>query len=425
MNLPLYKIVVNLDDDTEYMSCISLVENPAVSVDFLAFNKQKQDDDIKLLSFDKESVEHKITGVSIRCDYPIYRIDNFGKEYFVVFDKETIENIVLKYSKMGMNNLVSLQHNGQLVDGVYMIEYFIKDSTKGLVPKGFEHIEDGSLFCSYKIENERVWQEVTSGNCKGFSIEINAELEQIKDVEIPIQEEDYLDTLIAELLKDFDCEILFSDSKKKIIEKALKDKEHITIKQVGTSKTINGWIYANVDDIVYVWDNQRFYEIESTNIESVSITKVNTIPNWTKAEQHPYYPQIREKVKSGDNVTDIGSVDNNLIYDSIFNHNVVMLRYDDESGEGCTTYRQVLICEYGITRKGNTAIRAYEYSGSTHTNDISPLPEWRTFLIKRIINIKPTPQGLFQPITQAPPKFNPNPIKDRDDFQVIWKSVFD
>ena len=105
---------------------------------------------------------------------------------------------------------------------------------------------------------------------------------------------------------------------KKIIEKALKDKEHIAIKTEGKSKTINGWIYANVDNTLYVWDNKEFHIIHTKNIDTIKITQTTLLPNWDKAEQSPFFPQVRESIEKSDNITDVGSVDNNLIYDSIF-----------------------------------------------------------------------------------------------------------
>jgi hypothetical protein len=434
MNIPIYDITFNSENPDDLFLCNSLVDMPAVEVDFMAFKQQFIENKEKIFTFEKNELEHKIFGCSIRADFPIYRIDNFGREYFVRFSKETIEQLVLKYSKDNNFNLVSLNHDGQLVEGVTLIEWFIKDTEKNINPKGFEHIENGSLFCTYKVENPDVWEKIQNGEIKGFSIEICCDIEPTNEtIELSKQEpekeeninsfiEDLYNYLIGEGIDNSEIEILFADSKKKLIEKALKDKEHIAIKTEGKSKTINGWIYANVDNTLYVWDNKEFHIIHTKNIDTIKITQTTLLPNWDKAEQHPFFPQVRETIEKSDNITDVGSVDNNLIYDSIFNHKIVMLRYNDEQQKNCLDYRQVLICEYGITRKGNTAIRAYEFSGSTHTPD--EIPGWRTFLIKRLINIKSTPEGLFKPITQAPPKFNPNPIKDRDNFIVIWKSQF-
>lgn len=433
MDIKIYDIVFDNENPDDLFLCNSLVTDAAVECDFMAFKQQSIENKEKQFTFEKNEIEHKIFGVAIRCDFPIYRIDNFGREYFVRFTKETIEQLVLKYSKDNNFNLVSLQHDGNLVEGVNLIEMFIKDTDKGINPKGFEHIENGSLFCTYKVENPDVWEKIVKGEIKGFSIEIIADITPTNEtIELSKQEpeeedinsfiEDLYNYLIGEGI-DSEIEILFADSKKKIIEEALKDKEHIAIKTKGKSKTFSGWIYANVDNTLYVWDNKEFHIINTKNIDTIKITPTSLLPNWESAEQHPFFPKVREAVRNVDNVTDIGNISNNIIYDSIMNHKIVMLRYEDGEGS-CEGYRQCLICEYGITRAGNTAIRAYEYSGDYHHED-TVLPEWRTFLIKRLRAMKLAPEGVFKPITQAPPKFNPDPIKDRDNFTVIWKSVFE
>lgn len=426
MNFPLYKIVIDENDDSELMTCISLVKEAAVETDFLVFNKQKQKDDIKLFTFENNELEHKIKGVAIRADYPIYRCDNFGNEYYVMFDKKTIETLVLKYSKMGMNNLVSLQHDGNLVDGVYMIEYYIKDSKNNIVPKGFEEIEDGSLFCTYLVQNEQVWQEIINHNCNGFSIEVIADMERVEDidVEIPFNEEDYLNSLINELLKDFDVDILFADDKKKIdIDKLIKDNTQVEIRVQNTSKIVRGWIYTEyiVDGSknIAVWDNKDWHMVNESNIENIKVVQTNTIPNWNNALRHPQYDNIHKIVKEAEGVKEKANIPNNFWEDVIMNHKVVMIKYDDESGEGCTTYRQCLVCEYGYTTANNTCLRAYEYSGATHTADTNPLPSWRNFLIKRLIDVKVAP-NVYEPINEPPIGFNPN--ADKDGFVAIIKA---
>ena len=88
--LPIYNIKIDLTDNETGVYTVSLVESPAVEVDFLAFEKETP---IQLkLNDDK----HIITGVSLRADYPIYRESVERGGYYVVFTKETIQQIVGK-----------------------------------------------------------------------------------------------------------------------------------------------------------------------------------------------------------------------------------------------------------------------------------------------------------------------------------------
>lgn len=124
-------------------------------------------------SFAIQSEEQRIaSGPLMLADTPIYRNDG-GKEYYVVFPKETIRQIVLKFFKKGYQSNVNLMHDAnQAVNGVTMFESWISDSNRGIKPmQGFEDAPDGSWFGSFKVENDDVWNKIKSGEFKGFSVE--------------------------------------------------------------------------------------------------------------------------------------------------------------------------------------------------------------------------------------------------------------
>ena len=165
-DLPIYKAVI--DDETSGMYTISLVSEPAVESNFLYFNEQR-----KPLQFKVDNEEKRIvTGVIMRCNHPIYRIGISGFEYYITFDKATIEKMAEKWLKEGLQGNVNLQHNPDAyVDGVLLKEVYFKDVERGINPQGFEDIEDGSLFGTYHILNDAVWESVKNGEFKGFSLE--------------------------------------------------------------------------------------------------------------------------------------------------------------------------------------------------------------------------------------------------------------
>lgn len=438
MKLPIYDITFNSENPDDLMLCNSLVDMPAVEVDFLAFKQQSIEDKGKLFTFEKNDLEHKIFGCAIRCSYPIYRIDNFGREYFVRFSKETIEQIVLRYSKDNNFNLVSLNHDGQLVEGVTLIEWFIKDTEKNINPKGFEHIENGSLFCTYKIQNPDVWEKIQNGEIKGFSIEIccditptNESIELSKQVPEQPEKEDDINSFINDLYEYLisngvdDVEILFTDSKKKIdIEKAIKDNAHLEIKLKDSSKTISGWAYTEfiVDGSknIAVWDNKQWHIINEKSIKSITLKPINVLPNWVNALKDKDFDWVHQQVQKGDNVKEKANISGNFWEDVIMNKKIVMLRYRDTSGESCDKFRQCLVCEYGYTTAGNACVRAYCYSGDSHTLDEQPYPSWRNFLIKRLLDVKIAPDNVFKPIVEPPQGFNP--FADKDGFVATIKA---
>jgi len=161
--LPLYKAKIR--DDVDGIQIISLVDEPAVESDFVAFASDKEP-----VSFKVEDEEKRlIKGVVLRADYPIYRRSG-DYEYNVVFEADTIRQMAEKFLKDGNQNNVDTDHNLHLVDGVHMQEFFIKDTENGVSPKGFEDVADGSLFAVYKVDNDLVWSDIKEGQFNGFSM---------------------------------------------------------------------------------------------------------------------------------------------------------------------------------------------------------------------------------------------------------------
>lgn len=167
----IFKIVINKDDTTG-MDAISLVNQPAVERNFLKFSNEQQ--------FKFDSDKHIISGVVALADIPIYRFNYEIGEYWVVFDKETIQLMVEKYAKNGLLNSVNLQHNdNNFVDGIYLIESYIINKERGICPVEFQDIPDGSWIASFKVENESLWEEIKNGKeLKGFSLQGLFQLEE-------------------------------------------------------------------------------------------------------------------------------------------------------------------------------------------------------------------------------------------------------
>ena len=177
--LPIYRAIVGDDVETGMLT-ISLVDAPAVEVDFLYF-----DEDKKPLSFAVENEEErKVLGVVMTADSPIYRRDSSGYEYYIVYDRQTIEKMAEKYIRQNRANNVDLDHSFELEEGIYLNEFFIKDTAKGINPTGFENVNDGSLFAIFHVVNDTVWNAIKEGTFKGFSLSgyFDSELVQFNKV---------------------------------------------------------------------------------------------------------------------------------------------------------------------------------------------------------------------------------------------------
>lgn len=157
---------------------ISLVDDPAVMSNFLAFDNAR-----KCLMYKVEDEDKRLVrGVVMRADFPIYRYDrNFG-EYYIIYKAEQIRIMAEKYLLESRQNNVNLMHDENAdVEGVQMVQYFIKNTAEGVAPSGFEDIADGSLFAEFHIVNDEVWEAIKEGSYKGFSLEGVFDLQPEKD----------------------------------------------------------------------------------------------------------------------------------------------------------------------------------------------------------------------------------------------------
>lgn len=170
--LPLFEALIT--DEEDGIVCISLVDDPAVESNWLAFAKAQQPLQFAIANED----EHIIFGVVMRADFPIYRVGISGFEYYIQYSKETIAKMTRKMLDDNAFKFIDTEHNNQWVDGVELEELFIKDESKGINPQGFEDIEDGSLFAKYRVSNEEIWAKVKAGEFKGFSLEGYFDIEE-------------------------------------------------------------------------------------------------------------------------------------------------------------------------------------------------------------------------------------------------------
>ena len=161
--IPVFDALIT-DEETGMMK-ISLVDDPAVMSNFQTFDANRR---MQMFSVADEE-KRLVYGVVMRADFPIYRRDGFG-EYYIIYRPETIRKMAEKYLADGRQNAVNIMHETD-VDGVQMVQYFIKDSARGVNPSGFDDIADGSLFAEFHVTNDDVWNSVKSGEFKGFSLE--------------------------------------------------------------------------------------------------------------------------------------------------------------------------------------------------------------------------------------------------------------
>lgn len=162
--LPIYEAKINNEDEGTF--CLSFVEFPATEVNWQAFKEDKKPLNFSITDEDK----HIVRGVFMSANHLIYRVDPSGMEYYITFSEETLRTMAERFLMNGFNKNVDTQHNGELEDGIYLQEIFFKDVEKGIDPVGYSDVEDKSLFCQYRVENEEVWKKIKDGSYNGFSL---------------------------------------------------------------------------------------------------------------------------------------------------------------------------------------------------------------------------------------------------------------
>jgi hypothetical protein len=164
-----------------------------------AQRKLEQIDRQKMQSFSVVNSEERIVvGPAMIPDMPIYRRDETG-EYYVFFDKKTIETIALKFYAKGFQQSANEMHT-KPVEGITFFMSWIADESKGIPKmKQFEDLPDGTWFLGAKVMNDETWSKVKDGTFKGFSVEGMFDMTEVK---MRMKEEEIIQKL-RDLLKDF------------------------------------------------------------------------------------------------------------------------------------------------------------------------------------------------------------------------------
>lgn len=164
--LDVYEMLV--DGENTGIFFVSLVDEPAIERNFVCFSKENESECINLSIQNEE--KRLISGVIISANYPILRI-NGDYKYYILYKPETIQKMAEKMLYDGTFRNVDIMHNQKPVEGVKLVELYIKDSSKGITPNFVEDVPEGSLMGTFHVENDALWDEIKNGDfLKGFSI---------------------------------------------------------------------------------------------------------------------------------------------------------------------------------------------------------------------------------------------------------------
>lgn len=168
-DLPIYDI--KLTDDTQGVGFISLVDEPAIGVDWIKLSSEAQ------LSFKADKEKQLLYGPFLIPNKLIYRHDEKMGEYYVRFSKEEIEKIASKFNEDLNNKNINFQHSDQQVEAFVASNWMIEGEQDKSHNMGFD-LPEGTWFGGVKVKDESFWvDKVKTDEVRGFSVEILADLE--------------------------------------------------------------------------------------------------------------------------------------------------------------------------------------------------------------------------------------------------------
>lgn len=167
MELPIYILDIDENDELSGVPTAGLVESPAHDKAWQTFNK----DHVKQV-FQVHNEELQILGGALMvADLPIIRIDKYGNPYYVVFPAKSIYKIVDKLKRIGKGLTFNINHKENEPLEAYLLYDFIISEKMGIsTPKGFDPLPDGSWFGYVKVPEKKDFDYVKE-NLVGFSVE--------------------------------------------------------------------------------------------------------------------------------------------------------------------------------------------------------------------------------------------------------------
>ena len=165
----LIELFIDEIDQDNGLDIISFVSTPAIEKNFMHF-KEEDADKFKFKATDEE--KRVVTGPAMVPNQEIIRLDAEGNPYFVFFTEDTVIKAQEVFHKYGKTKASNFEHEVGLRD-VTVVESWIvtdpkNDKSNAL---GFSDIPRGTWMVSYKVDNDKLWEKVKSGEVQGFSIE--------------------------------------------------------------------------------------------------------------------------------------------------------------------------------------------------------------------------------------------------------------
>jgi hypothetical protein len=164
--MELYEMLIDGESLEMGVNAISIVEDPAIGLDFIALNDQSK------VALAKVSDEKRILmGAALVPDKPIYRNQD-GNEFYIYFSKETVRQTAELFFKNSNHKNATLEHNIKLNGMTIFESWIVEDSVHDKSAKYGLSYPEGTWVVTMKVDDDNIWDEyVKNEKVFGFSIE--------------------------------------------------------------------------------------------------------------------------------------------------------------------------------------------------------------------------------------------------------------
>ena len=161
------------------LQILSMVETPAIEINYVKM--EEEINHIKMEVLDEE--KNIVIAPALVPDMLIPRVHK-GIKYYISFDKETIEQSLIKMSAEQKDQNVDVNHSEKLINGAIVMEKFITHPNRVTQVKNFENLPMGTLFFTAKVIDEKLMSDIKAGKINGWSIDGFYDLEIEEEVEL-------------------------------------------------------------------------------------------------------------------------------------------------------------------------------------------------------------------------------------------------
>ena len=170
--MEVFELLLKQDNKGEGITAISLVKNPAIEQNWIAFNDEgvtiEKRPAFKFQTIDED--QRILAGPAMVPEKLIYR-RNGDEEFFVFFSADTIRQLSERFALQGKHNNLTVEHEATVNDLSVIESWIVEDPEKDKSAMYGFSLPVGSWFVLVKVLNDDVWNLVKSKELEGFSVE--------------------------------------------------------------------------------------------------------------------------------------------------------------------------------------------------------------------------------------------------------------